>query len=74
MVTNARDDAANAEQVKAAVEYVKASLNWELTDDEAEQVRSNVERHLKNGAKLRAYALRNADEPDFVFRPYRAEG
>ena len=25
-------------------------------------------------AKLRAYPLRNADEPDFAFRPYRAEG
>jgi hypothetical protein len=37
-------------------------------------VRSGVERQLKQAARLRAYPLRNADEPDFVFQAYRAEG
>jgi hypothetical protein len=60
--------------VQATVDQVLASLGYELDDEAATQVRSRVERQLKLAAKLRAYPLRNADEPDSVFRPQRAEG
>jgi hypothetical protein len=59
---------------QALTEVTAASLTWELSDEQRATVLDVVGRHLKLGAALRAYPLRNADEPDFVFRPYRAEG
>lgn len=67
-------DAPDAGQIQAAVDYIKQSLQWELSAEEEAEVRTNVERHLKQAATMRAYPLQNADEPDFIFRPYRAEG
>ncbi len=59
--------------VQATVDFVRASLSYRLSDEELERVRGRAERQLKAADKLRAYPLRNADEPDFVFDPYRAE-
>jgi hypothetical protein len=69
-----QDQHVDAGQVQAALEYIKGYLRWELSDEDEEAVRGSVERHLKQALKLRQYALENSDEPDFAFRPYRAEG
>ncbi len=64
----------DAEMVRAVLAYIEGQLAWDLDDAALDDVRGNVERHLKMAGKLRAVPLRNADEPDFVFRPYRGEG
>lgn len=64
----------DAGQIDAAVAYIKHSLGYELSEADEAEVRSGVERQLKQAAKMRAYPLQNADEPDFVFQAYRAEG
>jgi hypothetical protein len=61
-------------RLQAAIDTVRASLSWELSDDDVAAVRKSVDGHLKQAARLRAYPLKNSDEPDFVFVPYRAEG
>lgn len=61
-------------QITAGLDVVRGSLSYELSDEDAQAVRGNIERHLKLADKLRAYPLVNADEPDFAFRVYRAEG
>lgn len=68
------DDAPNPELVEAIVAQVRGLIQDERDEAALAEVRKNAERHLKMAAKLRAYPLRNADEPDFTFRPYRAEG
>ncbi len=68
------DDAPSPELVEAIVAQVRGLIQAERSEAELDEVRKNAERHLKMAAKLRAYPLRNADEPDFAFRPYRAEG
>lgn len=68
------DDAPKPELVEAIVAQVREMIQDERDDAAWDEVRKNAERHLKMAAKLRAYPLRNADEPDFVFRPFRAEG
>ena len=67
-------DAPNPELVEAIVAQVRGLIQDERDEAAWDEVRKTAERHLKQAAKLRAYPLRNADEPDFVFRPYRAEG
>jgi hypothetical protein len=64
----------DAGQIDAAVAYIRHSLGWDLSEADEAEVRNGVERQLKQAARLRAYPLRNADEPDFVFQAYRAEG
>jgi len=68
------DDAPDPELVEAIVAQVRGLVQDERDEAAWDEVRKNAERHLKQAAKLRAYPLRNADEPDFTFRPYRAEG
>jgi len=59
---------------EAIATAVEASLSYEL-DDEARQVlRDTAKRHQQLARKLRETPLTNADEPDFVFVPFRAEG
>jgi hypothetical protein len=64
----------DAGQIDAAVAYIKRYLTYELNEADEAEVRSGVERQLKQAARMRAYPLQNADEPDFVFQAYRAEG
>ena len=68
------EDAPNPELVEAIVAQVRGLIQDDRDEAELDAVRRTAERHLKMAAKLRAYPLQNADEPDFVFRPYRAEG
>jgi hypothetical protein len=68
------DDAPDAVLVAAVVEHARRLLATERDEAAFEAVRQTAERHLKQAAKLRAYPLKNSDEPDFTFRPYRAEG
>jgi hypothetical protein len=67
-------DETNERLVQAMLDQVLATLAYELSDDDVAAVRANVERSAKMAAALRAVPLANADEPDFVFQPYRAEG
>jgi hypothetical protein len=73
MTEQQKQDAPDPALVQATVDQVLASLAYTLDDEVAAQVRGRVERQLKLAAKLRAYPLRNADEPDFIFRPHRTE-
>lgn len=68
------DDAPDPELVEAIVAQVRGLIHDDRSEAELNEVRKGAERHLKMAAKLRAYPLRNTDEPDFAFRPYRAEG
>ena len=56
--------------VEAMLAQVRASLKWELSDEQVAQVRERLAGSLKMAAALRAYPLTNADEPDFVFIPH----
>jgi predicted lipid-binding transport protein (Tim44 family) len=68
------DAAPDPARVDAALAMVRSSLDYGLSEEDIADVRAVLERHQKAYAKLRAYPLRNADEPEFIFRPYRAEG
>lgn len=60
--------------VDAIVYAVEASIDYELDDEARQIVHDTARRHQTMAMKLRAVPLRNADEPDFVFVPYRSEG
>jgi hypothetical protein len=62
------------DRVAAALAVVEAAIGWELDEEGRDAVRERVAGHLKLGDALRAFPLENADEPDFVFSAYRAEG
>ena len=59
---------------EAIATSVEASLSYELDDNARQVLRDTARRHQQMAAKLRATPLTNADEPDFVFVPFRAEG
>jgi len=63
-----------ADRIDAGVAAVVAELSYDLDDAGRAAVRERVIGHLKLGDALRAFPLENADEPDFIFRVYRAEG
>ena len=67
-------DAATQRAIDAWLAQTRGALHWELDEAGVVAVRAGAARLLDNAATLRAYPLVNADEPDFVFRPYRAEG
>ncbi len=60
--------------VEAIAGAVEASIEYELDDEARRIVRETVKRHQTMAMRLRAVPLANADEPDFAFVPYRAEG
>lgn len=64
----------SAARIDAGVAAAIAELSYDLDDAGRAAVREKVIGHLKLGDALRAFPLANADEPDFVFRAYRAEG
>lgn len=68
------DETPSPALVEAIVTQVRELIQDERDEADFDEVRKNVERHLKMAARLRAFPLQNADEPDFIFRPYRAEG
>lgn len=59
--------------IEAFASAAEASVGYELDDDARQVVRETVKRHQTMAMRLRPVPLRNADEPDFVFVPYRAE-
>jgi hypothetical protein len=62
------------ERVAAGVAVVEAALAWQLDDAGRAAVRERVGLFQVIHDALRGFPLANADEPDFVFRAYRAEG
>jgi hypothetical protein len=67
-------DEATQRMIDGWLALTRGALSYELDDAGVAAVRAGAARLLGNAAKLRAYPLVNADEPDFIFRPYRAEG
>ena len=67
--TGERGDAVAA----ALGDAVLARYGDRLDEAGVAKVRAEVEELVKAAESLRAYRLTNADEPDFVFRPYRRE-
>ena len=67
-------DEATQRMVEAWLTLTRGALSYELDDVGVAAVRAGAARLLGGAAKLRAYPLVNADEPQFIFRPYRAEG
>lgn len=53
--------------VESYVEFVRARFPDALAPDELERVKRDIENNLRTTERLRAVALKNADEPDFVF-------
>lgn len=58
----------------ALVDYVEARWGDRLSADDLEQIRSSVAGNLRAASAIDEVSLANADEPAFVFRPYRGEG
>ncbi len=52
---------------QALTEVIRLRHAKHLTEEQLKRVRQQVERNLRSGAALRRPALRNGDEPDFVF-------
>lgn len=67
------DGASDAALVDALWEAVKTRHGERLSPHQLDQVRQGIVTMLETAARLEAYPLTNADEPDFVFRPYTAE-
>ena len=68
------DTRGSRDAVAAALgDAVLARYGDRLDEAAAEKVRAEIEELLTAAEMLRAYRLTNADEPDFVFRPYRGE-
>lgn len=63
----------DARMVDAFASAVEASLDYELDDAARQVVRDTVRRHQVMAMKLRAVPVSGADEPEFMFVPYRAE-
>lgn len=65
----------NARQIlsRALVESLSVTYPGRLDPEQTEQVRRALSHLLDLGAKLKAYPLTNADEPDPIFRAYRRE-
>lgn len=64
----------DSELVEATLGVVRRQLRYQLDEEQQAAVRESIERHQRLAEKLRAHPLRNADEPDFVFQAYQAEG
>jgi len=67
------DDARERAIVDARLATVAARLGDRLTEEAGARIRARIERSLRLGAELRVHPLGNADEPEIVFVPYRAE-
>lgn len=59
--------------IEARLEELIARFGEQLSDEQRGQVRARIAREVTLAEKLRATALTNADEPEIVFVPYRAE-
>lgn len=58
-------------EARALGEWVRARYGERLSDAEVADIVRDIDAGLRRAARLNAPALANADEPDFVFRPYR---
>ncbi len=52
---------------EALTAVVRLRHGKHLTEEQLKRIRQRIESSLRSGALLRRPALRNADEPDFVF-------
>ena len=64
---------ADEKLVDAFVAQVRGGVDHEIEDEHIERIRKGIDDKLNQGAKLREFALKNADEPYAVFSPYREE-
>ena len=69
----AENGPSDAATIAARLAAIDARFGAVLTPEQREQVRGRIERTLKLGALLRTTPLTNADEPEIVFAPYRAD-
>jgi len=60
--------------IDARLADLTARFGDRFSDDQRAQVRSRIARTVGLGVSLRKTPLTNADEPEIVFVPYRAEG
>ena len=58
---------ANAAQVNALAELVRARFGSYLADGDMEEIKRGIERNLRYADALAKVKLTNADEPDFTF-------
>ena len=63
----AAGDAPAPRAADALMDLVRARYGKHLNEDRLKRVRGRVEGALAGAERLREVALRNADEPDFVF-------
>jgi hypothetical protein len=54
-------------QARSLAEVVRARYGDHLDDAQLQEVTKDLDRVVKNGERLRAAKLANADEPDFTF-------
>ena len=67
------NDPMDAAVITARLAEIEARFGGALTPEQREQVRGRIERTLKLGSAMRTTPLTNADEPEIVFAPYRAD-
>jgi len=60
--------------IEARMTESEARFGRRLTDEQREQVRTRHARTLALAQALRTVPLTNADEPEYVFVPFRKEG
>lgn len=58
---------------RSLAEAVQARYGERLSAESLETVTKSIGDQLRAAETLRKYTLANADEPDFIFRPYRKE-
>ena len=67
------DDSSRKEQVDERFQWLHRRYGHSLNDEQLEQARKGVEGIVEAAEAMKSVTLQNADEPFFVFAPYREE-
>ena len=54
--------------VEAYAEVARARFGQQLTSEEMDRLKRELDGYARSSERLRAFKLKNSDEPDFIFR------
>lgn len=55
-------------EIQALTDVIRNRYGSKLTDQQLQEIHSEIESNLKNREQLRLVRLKNSDEPDVIFR------
>ncbi|PYV90555.1 MAG: hypothetical protein DMG05_09990 [Acidobacteria bacterium] len=55
-------------EIQALTDVIRSRYGTKLTDQQLQEIHSEIESNLKNREQLRLVRLKNSDEPDVIFR------